>query len=352
MTACRKRITGFAQREVWLTSCRDREHAMKLPRRHFLRLAAGAAALPALARPALAQPYPARPVRLVVGFPPGGAADIGARLVAQYLSERIERPFVVENRPGAAGNLATEMVVRAPADGYTLALINSSQAINATLYGNLSYKFVRDIAPVACFYHQPLVLEVNRFVPATTIAELIAYAGANGGKVNMASSGIGSPQHMAGELFKMMTGVDMQHVPYRGSAPALTDLMAGQVQVMFDTLNSSIEHLRSGSLRALAVTTATRSGSLPEVPTVGDSVPGYEVVGWSGLGAPRGTPVEIVARLNREINAGLGESRLKDRFTELGVTVLALSPASFGALIAEDTAKWAKVVEFSGAKPG
>ncbi len=329
---------------------------MKLQRRHFLRLAASAAALPAglpaLTRPTWARSYPARPVRLVVGYPAGGAADIGARLIAQYLSERLEQPFVVENRPGAASNVATEMVVRSPADGYTLALINSSQAINATLYERLSYNFVRDIAPVACLYRQPLVLEVNPSVPAASVPEFIAYAKANAGKVNMASAGIGSPQHVAGELFKMMAGVDMLHVPYRGVAPALTDLMAGQVQVMFDTLNSSIQHIRSGRIRALAVTTTTRSISLPDIPTVGEFIPGYEVVGWSGVGAPRDTPAEIVEKLNREINAGLGDAKLKDRFAELGVTVLALSPGKFGALIAEDTAKWAKVIKFSGAKPG
>jgi tripartite-type tricarboxylate transporter receptor subunit TctC len=347
MTAFCNRITGFWKSELFLQACPDMEHAMKLPRRHFLRLAAGAVVLPALA-----QSYPTRPVRLVVGFPPGGAADIGARLVAQYLSERLEQAFVVENRPGAASNAATEIVVRAPADGYTLALINASQAINATLYDNLTYNFVRDIAPVACFYHQPLVLEVNPSVPAVTVAEFIAYAKANAGKVNMASSGIGSPQHVAGELFKMMAGVDMQHVPYRGSAPALTDLMGGQVQVMFDTLNSSIAHVRSGRLRALAITTATRSSALPDVPAIGEFVPGYEVIGWSGLGAPRATPAEIVGKLNREINAGLAERRLKERFIELGVTVHALSPADFGTLIADDTAKWAKVIKFSGAKPG
>jgi len=286
------------------------EHAMKRPRRQFLRLAASAAALPVIARFAWAQSYPVRPIRLVVGFPAGGAADIGARLIGQYLSERLGQPFVIENRPGAASNVATEMVVRSPADGYTLALINSSQAINATLYEKLNYNFLRDIAPVASLYHQPLVLEVNPTIPVTTVPEFIAYAKTNAGKFNMASAGIGSPQHVAGELFKMTAGVEMQHVPYRGVAPALSDLIAGQVQVMFDTLNSSIEHIRAGKVRALAVTTAARSSSLPHIPTIGDSVHGYEVIGWSGIGAPRSTPAEIVNRLNHEINAGLTDTKV------------------------------------------
>jgi len=326
------------------------EHAMKLPRRQFLRLAASAAALPALTASIWAQSYPVRPVRLVVGFPAGGAADIGARLIGQYLSERLGQPFIIENRPGAASNVGTEIVVRSPADGYTLALINSSQAINATLYEKLNYDFLRDIAPVASLYHQPLVLEVNPSISVATVSEFIVYAKANAGKINMASAGIGSPQHVAGELFKMMAGVDMQHVPYRGVAPALSDLIAGQVQVMFDTLNSSIEHIRAGKIRPLGVTTAARSSALPHIPTIGESVPGYEVIGWSGIGAPRNTPAEIVDRLNREINAGLTDAKLNARFTDLGVTVLRLSPTDFGTLIAEDTAKWVKVIKFAGAR--
>ena len=323
---------------------------MGLSRRTFLHLTAGLAAIPAAPRLASAQVYPTRPVRLIVGFPPGGAADIGARIIGQYLSERFGQPVVIENRPGAASNVGTEAVVRSPADGYTLALVNSSQTINATLYESLNYSFLRDIAPVASIYHQPLVLEVNPSVAAKTVPEFIAYAKANAGKINMASGGIGSPQHVAGELFKMMAGVDMQHVPYRGVAPALTDLIGGQVQVMFDTLNSSIEHIRAGKVRPLAVTTAARSATLPDVPTIGESVPGYDVVGWSGIGAPRNTPADIVQTLNREINAGLADPKLKARFDELGVTVLAQSPAAFGALIAEDAAKWAKVIKFAGLK--
>jgi len=321
---------------------------MRIARRQFLRLAAGLAACPALPPIVRAETYPTRPVRLIVGFPPGGAADIGARLIGQYLSEKFGQPFVIENRPGAASNVATEVVVRSPADGYTLALINSSQTINATLYDKLNYNFVRDIVPVASLYHQPLVLEVNASLPVKTVPDFVAYAKANAGKMNMASAGIGSPQHVAGELFKMMAGVDLQHVPYRGVAPALTDLIAGQVQVMFDTLNSSIEYIRAGKVRAVAVTTARRSGALPDVPTIGESVPGYDVVGWSGIGAPRGTPAEIVDTLNREINAGLASPKLKERFADLGVTVMPLSPADFAALIAEDAAKWSKVIKFAG----
>lgn len=323
---------------------------MRSSRRQFLHLAAGLATLQVAPRLAVAQAYPSRSVRLIVGFPAGGAADIGARIIGQYLSERLGQPVVIENRPGAASNVGTEAVVRSPADGYTLALVNSSQTINATLYEKLSYNFVRDIAPVASIYHQPLVLEVNPAVPAGTVPEFIAYAKANAGKINMASGGIGSPQHAAGELFKMMAGVDMQHVPYRGVAPALTDLIGGQVQVMFDTLNSSIGHIRAGKVRALAVTTTTRSGVLPDLPTIADSVPGYDVVGWSGIGAPRNTPADIVETLNREINAGLADAKVKARFEELGVTVLAQSPAAFSALIADDAAKWAKVIKFAGMK--
>jgi tripartite-type tricarboxylate transporter receptor subunit TctC len=326
---------------------------MKLPRRQFLHLAAGAAALPAVSRiaGAQAQAYPTRPVRWIVGFPAGQGADIVTRLVAQWLSERLGQPFVVDNRPGASSNIATEMVVHAAADGYTLLSVNSSNLVNATLYEKLPYNFIRDIDPIASIDRVPLVMEVTPRVPAKTVPEFIAYARANPGKLNMASGGNGNSTHMAGELFKMMTGVDLIHVPYRGSAPALTDLLGGQVQVMFDIIASSIEHIRAGKLRALAVTTATRQETLPDVPTVGEFVPGYEAIAVTGVGAPKGTAAEIVNKLNREINAALADPRLKARLADLGVTPLAGSPADFGKLIAEDTEKWAKVVKFSGAKP-
>jgi len=320
---------------------------MRCSRRDFMAAAASVLALPAFAA---GQAYPARPVRLIVGFPPGGAADIGARIIGQYLAERLGQPFIVENRPGAASNVATDAVVRAAADGYTLALVNSSQTINATLYERLGYNFVRDIAPVASLYHQPLVLEVNPGVPARSIAEFIAYAKSNGRSINMASAGVGSPQHVAGELFKMMTGVDMQHVPYRGVAPALNDLIAGQVQVMFDTLNSSIAHIKSGKVRALGVTTASRAGALPDLPAIGEVVSGYDVTGWSGIGAPAGTPTEIVGTLNHAINAGLADPKIRAHFEDLGVTVLPGSPGAFKTLIAEDASKWARVISFSGLK--
>jgi tripartite-type tricarboxylate transporter receptor subunit TctC len=324
---------------------------MKLPRRQFLRLAAAAAALPAASRIARAEAYPARPVRWIVGFPAGQGADIVTRIMAQYLSERLGQTFVVDNRPGASSNIATEMVVHAPADGYTLLSINSSNLVNATLYEKLPYDFIRDIAPIAGIDRVPLVMEVNPRVPVSTVPEFIAYAKANPGKLNMASGGNGNSTHMAGELFKMMTGVDLIHVPYRGSAPALTDLLGGQVQVMFDIIASSIEHIRSGKLRALGVTTATRLEALPDVPTVGEFVPGYEAIAVTGVGAPRGTPAEILNRLNQEINAGLADPKLKGRLADLGVTPLPGSSADFGKLIAEDTEKWGKVVKFSGAKP-
>jgi tripartite-type tricarboxylate transporter receptor subunit TctC len=324
---------------------------MKHPRRQFLQLAAAAAALPAVSRMARAQTWPARPVRWIVGFPAGQGADIVTRLMGQWLSERLGQPFIVDNRPGASSNIATEMVVHAPADGYTLLSVNSSNLVNATLYEKLPYNFIRDIAPVASIDRVPLVMEVNPGVPVKTVPEFIAYAKAHPGKLNMASGGNGNSTHMAGELFKMMTGVDLIHVPYRGSAPALTDLLGGQVQVMFDIIASSIEHIRSGKLRALAVTTATRQEALPDVPTVGEFVPGYEAIAVTGVGVPKGTAVEIVNRLNAEINAGLADPKLKGRLADLGVTALAGSPADFGRLIAEDTEKWGKVVKFSGAKP-
>ena len=318
---------------------------MRYSRRSFLSITAGAVVCPAIAS---AQAYPSRPVYLVVGFPPGGAADIGARIIGQYLTERLGQPFIIENRPGAASNVATEAVVRAPADGYTLALVNSSQTINATLYEKLNYNFIRDIAPVASLYDQPLVLEVNESIPARSVAEFIAYAKSNGRVMNMASAGIGSPQHVAGELFKMMAGVDMQHVPYRGVAPALSDLIAGQVQVMFDTLNSSIEQIRAGKVRALGVTTLSRSSVLPDISTISEVVEGYDVVGWSGIGAPAGTPTEIIGTLNRAINAGLADNKVRSRFEELGVTVLPGSSVAFASLVAEDASKWSKVIKFAG----
>jgi tripartite-type tricarboxylate transporter receptor subunit TctC len=324
---------------------------MKLPRRRFLHLAAGAVALPAVSRIAMAQAYPSRPVRLVVSFPAGGVNDILARLMGQWMSERLGQPFIIENRPGAGTNIGTEAVVRAAADGYTLLLVSPANAINATLYDKLSFNFMRDIAPVASIVSIPLVLEVNPSFQVTSVSELIAYAKANPGKLNMASGGNGSAGHVTGELFKMMAGVDMLHVPYRGSGPALTDLIAGQVQVTVDPLPSSVEFIRTGKLRALAVTTATRSDALPGIPTVGDTVPGYEASAWYGFGTPKGTPVEIIERLNREINAVLAEPRNKARLAELGATVIPGSPADFSRLMADETEKWAKVVKFSGAKP-
>jgi tripartite-type tricarboxylate transporter receptor subunit TctC len=323
---------------------------MKLPRRNFLHLAASAAALPAMSRVAMAQAYPTRPVRIVVGYPPGGAADISGRLIGQFLSERLRQPFVIENRPGAGGNIGTEVVVRAPPDGYTLLIVNIPHTINATLYDNLNFNFLRDIAAVAMIYRQPLVLEVNPAVPAKTVGELIALAKGNPGKVNMASAGIGTPQHLAGELFKSMAGVDLVHVPYRGGAPALTDMIGGQVQVMFDTLNSSIEHIKAGRLRALAVTTAIPSEALPNIPPIADFLPGYELTSWSGVGAPKKTPREIIEKLNKDINAVLADPTAKDRFDQLGATVTPLSPAAFDEFIAEETSKWGKVIRAANIK--
>jgi tripartite-type tricarboxylate transporter receptor subunit TctC len=326
---------------------------IKLPRRRFLHLAASAAALPTISRSrtARAQTYPTRPVRLIIGYPPGGSADVTARLMGQWLSERLGQPFVIESRPGAATNIATEGVVRAPPDGYTLLLVAPANAINATLYDKLNYNFIRDIAPVAGLIRFPNVMVVNPSVPSKTVPEFIAYAQANPGKLNMASSGNGSTIHVSGELFKMMTGVNMVHVPYRGGAPALTDMISGQVQVMFDNVPTSIEFIRAGKLRPLAVTTATRSQVLPDLPTVADFVPGYEASAWYGVGAPKQTPDEIIDQLNKEINAILANPKPKARLADLGATVLAGSPSDFGALIAEETEKWGKVVKFSGAKP-
>jgi tripartite-type tricarboxylate transporter receptor subunit TctC len=323
---------------------------MKLPRRNFLHLAAGAAALPAVSCFAWAQAYPSRPVRVVVPFAAGGPGDILARLIGQWLSERFGQPFVIENRPGGGSNIGTEAVVRAPGDGYSLLLASGANAINAALYEKLNFNFIRDIAPVASIIRTPLVMVVNPSVPAKTVPEFIAYAKANPGKINMASGGTGTGTHIAGELFKMMAGVDMVHVPYRGGGPALTDLLGGQMQVYFPTTVTSIEYIRAGRLRALAVTTATRSDALPDLPMVSEFVPGYEASFCTGIGAPRNTPAEIIDKLNMEINAGLADPKLKARLTDLGGTVLALSPAEFGKLIADETDKWAKVVKFAGIK--
>jgi tripartite-type tricarboxylate transporter receptor subunit TctC len=329
--------------------CRDRESkAMTFTRRGLMTFAA--AALAPRSRIARAQPYPARPVRLIVGFPPGGAADITARLMAQWLSEHLGQQFVVENRPGAGTNIGTEAVVRAAPDGYMLLLVSVANTVNATLYERLNFDFIRDIAPVAGIIRGPLVMEVHPSVPARTVPEFIAFTRANPGKINMASAGNGTPGHMSGELFKMMAGVDLVHVPYRGGAPALTDLLSGQVQVIFDNLPTSIEYIRAGKLRPLAVTTATRSDMLPELPTVSEFVPGYEVSSWFGVGAPKATPAEIVETLNKEINAALADPKVKTRIADLSSVPLAMTPADFAKLIAAETEKWAKVIKFSGAK--
>jgi tripartite-type tricarboxylate transporter receptor subunit TctC len=324
---------------------------MKLHRRRFLSLAVAAGSTTVVSRIAFAQAYPTRPVRLIVGFPPGGPADIFSRLLGQWLSERLGQQFVVENRPGAGGNIATEAVARAPADGYTLLQVGPPHSINTTLYDKLNYDFIRDIAPIASIACSPNVMEVHPSVPAKTVPEFIAYAKSHPGRINMASSGNGTVTHVAGELFKMMTAIDMVHVPYRGSTPALTDLVGGQVQVMFDNVPSSIELIKAGKLRPIAVTQATRFEKLPGVPTVGEFLPGYEASSWFGIGAPKNTPTEIVDKLNREINQGLADPRIKARIAELGGTVLTGSPAAFETLIADETEKWARVVKFSGVKP-
>jgi tripartite-type tricarboxylate transporter receptor subunit TctC len=300
---------------------------------------------------AAALDYPTKPVRWIVGYPAGGSTDILARLIGQWLSVRLGQQFIIENRPGAGNNLGTEQVVRAAPDGYTILLVNPANAINTTLYEKLSFNFVRDIAPVAGLIRVPNVMEVNPSVPAKTVSEFIAYAKANPGKINMASSGNGTSIHMSGELFKMMTSLAMQHVPYRGSAPMLTDLLAGQVQVTFDNMPSSIEHIRAGKLRALAVTTAMRSEALPDVPVVADFVPGYEASAWFGLGAPKGTPPEIIELLNKEVNAAVADPNIRARLVDMGGMMINGTPAEFGKIIVEETEKWAKVVKFSGAKP-
>jgi tripartite-type tricarboxylate transporter receptor subunit TctC len=323
---------------------------MNLPRRRFLRLTAGAAALPAVAHFAWAQAYPTRPVRIIVPFGSGGGTDIVARLIGQWLSERLGQQFVVENRPGAGGNLGTETVVRAPPDGYTLALVGAPGAINATLYQNLSFNFIRDVAPVAIIVRFPNVLVVNPLIAAKTVPEFIAYAKANPGKLNMSSPGIGSTPHVAGELFKMMAGVDLVHVPYRSVAAGLTDMLSGQVQVTFGTTASTIEYVRAGTLRALAVTTATRVEALPELPAIAEFVPGYEASAWFGIGAPRNTPTYIIDKLNAVINDCLADPKLQARLAELGGIAMTGSPADFGRLVVEETEKWGRVVRFSGVK--
>ena len=320
------------------------EGIMKLPRRKFLHLAAGAAALPAMPRAASALDYPTRPIHLIVGFPPGGGADIIARLIGQSLSDRIGQPIVIENRPGAGTNLAVEAVVRAPPDGYTLLQVVAANASNATLYQNLSFDFVRDIKPVASFSRGAFVMVVNPSFPAKTVAEFIAYAKANPGKINMASSGIGITTHIFGELFKVMTGIEMTHVPYRGGTPAITALIGGQVQVYFSPLPEPLEQIKAGNLRALGVTTTARVAVLPDVPSISEFVPGYEASGWQGIGAPKDTPDEIVDKLNREVNTVLAESKMKAQLAELGVRVFPSSPADFGKLIADETEKWGKVI--------
>jgi tripartite-type tricarboxylate transporter receptor subunit TctC len=323
---------------------------MKLPRRTFLNLAMGTAALSAVPRIALAQAYPSRPVRIIVGFPPGGATDIQARLMGQWLQDRLGQPFIVENRAGASGNIGTEAVVKAPADGYTLLQVVTPNVINAALYTNLSFDFKRDIVPVIYVARLAYVVVVHPSVPAATLPEFIAYARANPGKINYGSAGQGTPQNIACELFKMMTGLNLVHVPYKGGAPAVTDLMAGQVQVVFAPVSEALPHIKSGKLRPLAATTAARLSVLPDVPAIGEFVPGYEASGLAGIGAPRNTPPEIITMLNRELNAGLADSKIRARIVELGGTVTGGSPAEFGTVLSEAIDKWAKVIKFAGIK--
>jgi tripartite-type tricarboxylate transporter receptor subunit TctC len=323
---------------------------MKRARRQFLQMVASAVALPVVSRIASAQTYPARPVRWILGFPPGGPTDIVVRLIGQYLTEKTGQAFVIENRPGAGGNLATQAVVNATPDGYTILAIAHANAINATLYQNLPFNFIRDIAPVAGLVQMPNVLEVHPSIPVKTVTEFIAYAKANEGKVSYASSGSGTSAHLAAELFKAMTGVPMLHVPYRGSGPALVDMLSGQVHVMFDTLSSSIEYIRADKLRALAVTSKSRSDALPEAPPVAETVPGYEVTAWFGVGVPKATPTAIVDTLNREINAGLNDPRIKARFAELGAAPFVASPSEMVQHVAAETERWKKAVQFSGAR--
>jgi tripartite-type tricarboxylate transporter receptor subunit TctC len=323
---------------------------MKFPRRTFVHLAAGATALPALSGVARAQAWPSRPVRIVVGFPPGGATDIQARLMGEWLTQRLGQQFIVENKPGASGNIATDLVAKAPADGYTLLQVVTPAAINPALYNNLPFDFIRDIAPVICLARLAYVVVVHPSVPATTLPQFIAHAKANPGKINYGSAGSGTPQNITCELFKMMTGVNLVHVAYRGGAPAVVDLISGQVQVIFAPVSEAIQHVKSGKLRALAVTTAARLDVFPDVPPVGDFLPGYEATGFSGIGVPKNTPPGVIDLLNRELNAGLADARIKTRIVELGGTVLGGSPAAFGTIIAEATEKWAKVIKFAGIK--
>jgi tripartite-type tricarboxylate transporter receptor subunit TctC len=324
---------------------------MKLSRRQSLHLAAGAAALPVTSRIARAQAYPTRPVRLIVGFAPGGTTDITARLIGRWLSERLGQQFIIENRPGAASNIATEIVVRSPADGYTLLAIAGSNTVNVTLFDKLSFNFVRDISPVAGLTRSSLVLEVNPSIPVYAVREMIAYAKANPGNITLGSFGAGTVSHVVGEMFKMVSGINMVHVPYRGSAPMVTDLLGGQVQAAFDNLPASVEHIKAGRLRALAVTTATRSGALPDLPTVGEFLPGFEASTWGGVGAPKNTPAEIIERLNKEINAGLANPGLRARLAELGSDPMPMTPAEFGKFIADEIEKWGKVIRAANIKP-
>ena len=327
-----------------------RVNATKLLRRRFLHLAAGAATLPAVSRIAWAQTYPARPVRIVAGYPAGGTADIYARLIGQWLSERLRQPFIIENRPGASGTIAAESVVRAPPDGYTLLLASSDNAYNATLYDNLKFNFIRDITPVASIALTPGVMEVNPSFPAKSVPEFIVYAKANPGKINLASAGTGNLTHLCGELLRMMTGIDVVHVPYRGTPAAHSALLAGDVQAFFDAVGSSMAHIQAGSLRALGVTAAARLKILPDIPLIGDVVPGYAVTGWLGIGVPKGTPPEIIERLNREANAALADPAVRARMAELGSEPLPGSTGEFAKLIAEETEKWSEVVKFAGLK--
>jgi len=329
----------------------DRRLAIEHPRRRILSLAAGAAALPAVSRMAWAQAYPSRPVRIIVGFAAGGGADFLARLVGQWLAERLRRPFLIENRTGAGGNIGAEAVVNARPDGYTLLMAGQVNVINTTLYDKLNFVFHRDIAPVASVMSAAQSVDISGSVPVNTLGEFIAYAKARPGKLNMGSGGVGTPQHIAGELFKMMTGIDLVHVPYRGGAPAIADLMGGQLQVMFDVMPEAIEYIRSGRLRSLAVTTAQRYPAMPDVPTVGEFLPGYEASYWWGVGAPRSTPVEVINKLNREINGALADPKIKARLADLGGTVLPGSPADFAKLIADETEKWGKVIRAANIKP-
>jgi tripartite-type tricarboxylate transporter receptor subunit TctC len=324
---------------------------VNIPRRHFLHLAAGAAALPTVSRLAWAQAYPERPVRLIVGFAPGGPADILARLIGQRLAEQLGQPFVIENRVGAGSSVAAEAVAKAAPDGYTLLLTTTAHAVNASLYDKLNFNFIRDIAPVAGIDREPLLMLVHPSLPATTVPEFIAYAKTNADKLNMASAGNGTVTHVSGELFNMMVGINLLHIPFRGGAPALAELMAGRVQVVFNPVAGTVDYIRTGRLRALAVTTATRSETLPELPTLRDFLPGYESSVWFGIGAPRNTPADIVDKLNNEINAALADPTTKARLADLGGTATAGSPADFGKLIIDETEKWAKVIKFAGIKP-